>query len=485
MFGTNDVSWSNYRGMEGFGPGSQDDVDTLNKALTVGNAINPPSSAVPGDGFALRVESLESTLKNTQFRVPHVKLWKALPKKAAYNTVEEYNRLLSYGTNPDAGFFAEGALPNSDDATYQREYSIVKFLGTTRSVSHQSTLIKAAHGPVIANEAINGTMHLLRMIERYLFWGDSTLTQSGSNGLQWDGFITMALNQAPASNIIDMRDKPLNEDVLSDGSMTFNDAPNYGTPTHLFSTPKAKSDLCKSFYPKERYDALQRPRNGMVGLDIAGFESPAGDVLFESDIFLNDLGPCNPAILGNPLQVPSVFTVTTAAAAATDAASQFFAADQGTYYYYVVAANQYGKSAPVQVNSSALQVNAGQSVSFAVTPGAIVPDWWEIYRTRVGAAPGTQRLINRFGNTQRTAATTVLDENATIPGTSVAIMFQMDEETVAFKQLAPMVKVPLAIVDTSIRWMQLIYGVPMLYVPGRILIYKNVGRAFGSVGSTP
>lgn len=478
-----EVSWRDYQG-EGFGSGTAGDVDDLNKALTVGASISPPGSAVPGDGFALRVESLESTLKNTTFKMENITLWKALPKKPAYNTVEEYNQVQSYGVNPDAGFFAEGARPNEDDSTYQRKFAIVKFVGTTRSVSHVATLVKAAHGDVIAQQTVEGTMHLLRMIERYSWYGDSTLSRSGlvGSGLQFDGFITQIMQNSPSANIFDMRGKPLSEDALNDSAMTINDAPNYGTPTHLFCTPKAKGDLVKTFFPKERIDMARKTDNGMIGLDIKGWESPAGDVQFMPNVFLNDIGPCNLTALGDATKIPSAPTVSTPAAAATDAASLFGNNDVGLYYYYVVACNQYGKSAPVLINGSALSVAAGQGVSFGVTPGAVIPDYYEVHRTPVGGAQGTQRLIQRAGNVAGAGATTFVDENATLPGCSYAVLFQMDPEAVAFKQLAPLVKVPLAITDTSIRWMMLLYGTPVLYTPGKIALFKNIGRLPGYIG---
>jgi hypothetical protein len=135
------VSWRDYDGIEGFGSTTQQDVDSLNKALEAGQERDPPSVWNPGDGFALRVESLESTLKNVTYRMEHVKFWRNVPKLPAYNTVEEYNRISSYGVNPDAGYIDEGDLPNSDDTTYSRQFSIVKYLGTTRRVTHVMSLV--------------------------------------------------------------------------------------------------------------------------------------------------------------------------------------------------------------------------------------------------------------------------------------------------------------------------------------------------------
>jgi len=82
----NMVSWKDYEGIEGFGAATQADVDSLNKALLAGQAITGPGGTA-GDGFALRVESLERTLKNTTYRMEHIRFWKAIPKLPAYNTV--------------------------------------------------------------------------------------------------------------------------------------------------------------------------------------------------------------------------------------------------------------------------------------------------------------------------------------------------------------------------------------------------------------
>jgi len=229
----NMVSWRDYAGTSGFGQTTQEDVNDLNKALSAGQSINPPGGTpVAGDGFALRVESLERTLRNTTYKMQHIRLWRAIPKLAAYNTVEEYNLIESYGQNPDAGFIDEGDLPESDDSTYERKFSVVKYLGTVRKVTHVMSLVRPAHGNVIAQETVNGTMHLLRTVERALFEGDSSLS-----ALQFDGYKKLITTNSPATNIIDLRGQPLSEDALIDASLTIHDAPNYGTPTHLLSQP--------------------------------------------------------------------------------------------------------------------------------------------------------------------------------------------------------------------------------------------------------
>jgi plastocyanin len=473
------VSWRDYEGVEGFGASNQEDIDNLNKALKAGQEINAPGSVTAGDGFAMRVESLERTMKNLTFRMEHVVLWKNINKLAAYNTIEEHNEISSYGENPDAGWIDEGDLPEEDDSKYARRYAIVKYLGTVRRVTHQMTLIKPAHGNIIAQETINGTMHLLRTMERGLFYGDSTLS-----ALQFDGFEKQLRDRSPAANIIDLRGKPLSEDYLTDGALSIHDAPNYGTPTDLYCNPKVKADLVKTFFPKERYDLFSKQDDGMVGLNIRGFTSPAGDVRFQSDVFITDGGAPNAAAVGDSAKRPDAPTVS-ALSTPGDPLSQFAAEDAGDYFYRIVAVNRYGRSAPVHLvaGPTAVTVAAADKVTWAMTPGGShTVSWYEVFRSKVGGAALSDRLILRVPNAAGAGAQTINDYNTNLPYCTSAFLFQQNMESMSFKQLAPMVKIPLATIDTSIRWAQLIYGVPVLYAPGKNVLYRNVGRAVNFIG---
>ena len=473
------VSWRDYDGIEGFGATTLQDVDDLNKALTAGHEINPPGSVTSGDGFALRVESLERTLKNVTFKMDHIKFWKNVPKIPAYNTVEEFNQIQEYGNNPDAGFIDEGDLPSEDDSKYERKYALVKYIGTTRRVSHVMSLVRPAHGNVLAQEAINGTMHLLRILERGLFYGDSDLSS-----LQFDGFEKLIRSSSPALNIIDLRGKPLSEDSLIDGALTIQDAPNYGTPTDLYGSPKVIADLSKVFFPKARYDLFEKTSDGMVGLQIRGFTSPAGDVKFNPDVFIDDGGPVTPA-RGDPTKRPATPTISTGQTSPADPLSLIDVDDAGDYYYVIQACNRYGRSAgvPLVAGPAAVTVAAGDKVTFGVTPGsAVVVDWYEVFRTKKNGASGTERQIIRAKNAGGAGEQILNDFNNKLPGCSSAFLFQQNLENMSFKQLAPLVKIPLATVDSSIRFMMLLYGVPVLYTPGKNVLYTNIGRATGYVG---
>jgi hypothetical protein len=473
------VSWRDYEGVEGYGTSTADDVNDLNKALRAGQSIDPPGGTpVAGDGFALRVESLERTLKNVTFKMDHIRFWKAIPKLPAYNTVEEFNQIQSYGTNPDAGYIDEGDLPQEDDSTYERKFSVVKYLGTTRRVTHVMSLVKPAHGNVLAQEAVNGTMHLLRILERGLFNGDSNLSS-----LQFDGFEKLLRDSAPAANIIDLRGKPLSEDVLVDAALTIQDAPNYGTPTDLYVNPKVKADLCKAFFPKERYDLFNKTDSGLVGLDIKGFTSPAGDVRFQPDVFIDDGGAPTPA-RGDSTKRPSTPTVSTAPTTPAEATALFETEDVGDYFYTIQAVNRYGRSAgvPLVAGPTAVTLAKGDKTTFGMTPGSIAPDWYDVFRTKVNGATGSERLILRVKNAAGAGEQIINDLNWNLPNTTRGFLFQQNLENMSFKQLAPMVKIPLATVDSSIRFMILLYGVPTLYTPGKNVLFTNIGRSLGFKG---
>lgn len=472
----NMVSWGDYAGgVDGFGVSSPEDVYELNKALTAGNSIAAPGSVTAGDGFALRVESLERTLKNLTYRMEHFKLWKNITKMAAYNTVEEINTLLSYGANQDAGWIDEGDLPTEADSSYQRNYVKIKYLGVVGRVTHVMSLVRPAHQNVIAQETVNKTMLLLKMIERGLFKGDSTL-----DSLQFDGFERLITDNSPTANIIDKRGQPLSQDDLIAAALIIFDAPNYGTPTDLYCNPKVKADLTRTFFPNGRYDVFQKPANGMMGLDMKGCTTPAGDIQFQPDVFIDDGGLASATAVGDSTKRPATPTVG-ASADSGDATALFGADDAGSYYYKVVACNRYGKSAPVSVDSgSAVTVDAGDAVTFTMTPGsAVAVSWYEVFRSKKSGTLATARLILRVTNAGGAGTQLITDKNWSLPYCTNSYMFQQNADCMSVKQLAPMLKIPLATIDSSIRWQQLVYLAPVLYAPGRVVMFKNVGLASG------
>ena len=490
------VSWRDYQGMADFGGlfveddgggdlsqgiTTQGDIDALNKALIAGSAINNPGSA-PGEGFPLRVESLDQTLYNTQYKAKDIKFWKALAKDAAYNTVEEYNRLDEYG-NGESIYIPEGALPVEDDSEYSRQYTRIKFMGTTRRVTHVMSLLRAAHGNAVARETVNGTMFLLRQIERGLFTGDENMIS-----VQFDGIETLMAKSFDISlaedgqylgyeddlNVVDLRGEPLTEDHITDLTEQLVAEPNFGSPSDLWLPTGPMKDLSKILYPKERYD-LPAPTGGKAGIAINTIVTPFGDIALNPDIFIPQSGVPSATGIGKANIRPLAPTITVAPAAAAYAgANQTFwtAQDAGTYIYRVVAGSRFGRSAPA--TSAAVAVVGGDSVTFTVQDNGPDTSFYEISRTEAGGAAATARTIFRVAKAG--ASQVITDLNRFLPGTSKGYMLSQDAEVLKWKQLAPFTKIPLATIDTSIRWMQVLYGALQLMQPRKCGMFINIGR---------
>jgi hypothetical protein len=473
MFGSH-VTFADYEGVEGFGSVSTREIFDLQKALRAGASLTIPGTPVPGDGFTLKPESLEQTLYNVSFRMEHIQFWKGIDKIPAYNTVEEYSRLREYG-NGLAAFIQEGELPPEDDATYSREFDVVKFLGTTRRVTHVMQTVRSHIGDVIAQETINGTMWLLERVERGLFYGDDSLVPEEFNGI-----FTLLQRLLPSENVVDMRGQPLSQDSIEEGAHIVRAAPNYGIPTDLWMSDGAYSDLARSFYPTQR-SALPPSQDGTVGFVVEKMRTQAGLVRFNSDVFIQPGRAPVAAGVGDVSKRPAPPSVGVAAAVALGGGevSFFAAADAGSYRYKVAARNRFGISVPVDVNAgAAIAVAANEKVTIPISNNSPAATAYILYRSdRNGALIDAKEFMQVAATSGTVTAT---DFNAELPGTTKACLLQQNRENLVIKQLAPFTRIPLATVDLSTRWAQVIYLALTLHSPRKNVLFKNIGRIAGT-----
>jgi len=463
----NMVSLADYEGLQGFGGGdlaSASILDDLNKAISTGYDV-----AFQTGGGALRPQSLESTLKVLTFQDQHVKLWKKINKIPAYSTAEEYNRLTDYGADSGA-FFQEGGLPREEDTQYERKVALVKFLGSTRVVTHPATLVRSAHGDILALEARNGTLWIMRAIEKSLFFGSSREVP-----LQFDGYAKML---ADGGNVIDAQGMPISEGILENASQVV--AINYGMVTDCFLSTKAIANIAKTFFPRERVQ-LPAPEKGVVGVPITHFSSQNGVYAFNPDVFIREgSAPITPGQTGAP-------AITGLGIASGAGAGTTYKLKAGAYDWKVSAVNSNGESA--SVGGSIVQTVADTNrVALTITiPTATptqdqpAPTAYKIYRqTASGAFLYLKTVVpaDDSGYTPGDPTFVVYDDGSIIEGTSPAFFFDMNPiQVMAFKQLAPIMKLPLATISAAIRFMILLYGVPILYAPKKGALVINVGSS--------
>lgn len=481
MYGNN-VSLSQYGGqpINGFGADTSGNVQNLEKALEAGYQISNQTG-----GSSLRVESLEGSLKVVTYTAHHIKFWKKIPKSPAYSTVEEYNQLIDYGSDA-FGFVQEGELPPTQDSTYARRTALVKYIGTTREVTHPMTVVHPAHGDVIALENQNGILWMLQKIERALFQGDSSLAFDGE-AEQWDGLDGLI----DPTNFIDLEGAPIQEADIEEGANQLVD--NFAYPTDIFLGNRVASDLVKQFYPRERVQ-LPAPQNGMVGMSINSVQTQAGVMELNPDVFLQRL-PSPPAAATSPSAPasPSVVGVAVDGAATDGDFNKAAPAGTNAYSYVVTAANRFGESAPIAnvTTTDILQAekDLGRALTVTITNAAVIgtfpPEYFRIYRSQPLAAGApvpalsAHSLVLQVPATNQAAAAVgaiVNDVNFLLPFTEIAYMGQLTPDVITFRQLLPMMRLDLAVLAPAYRWMILLYGTPVLFAPLKWLRFINIGR---------
>ena len=503
------VNLADYQHGSGFGDSamnqanlSTEQLSELNKALEAGQLQGGDLTGDQSSGGALKTESLESSLKLITFKESDIRFWKRFPKSAAFNTVEEYNQLTSYGTDR-GGFNNEGELPEEEDSNYIRKAEHVKYLGVTKSVTHQMQLVNTNIGSVIQRETTNGIMWILRKADRALFHGDSEVV-----GQEWNGLYAQHMNNDQYANldeymdsdlVIDLRGKTLKQTDLERGSQTLLN--KFAQADLLVAPPVVLSDFATGFYDKQRVmlGGGANNTNTTSGQHMSNFQSMYGKIEFEYDIFAAKSPAKLPSANATSPKAPSAPTAdgTAPATVITSDGSSKFADGKGDYFYGVAAMNRYGESAIAQIGGTVTVANNDDSVDlkFAATAGPYQPNAYIIFRSKVN--PGTAFantpmspiiVIPATGNDVKRgslangvdggAAGIVRDRNRYLPGTQDSLLLQADTDVIEFKQLAPLMKMQLAKLSPADRFMVLLYGTPIVYAPSKMVRYINIGREF-------
>ena len=463
---------------DGFGITDSQTVADLNKALSAGHADGISNQS---NGGALRVESLDSTLKIVSFMEKNIVFYNDIPKTKAYNTVEEYNMLSKYGGR--GGFFIEeGGLPRTEDSVYQRKAAFVKFMGTTREITHPMLLVRPAHGNVVALETKNGAKWMLQRMEEQLFKGNSAHSAQAFDGLEAQhaaGIIDSStagdgLPDVSVEHVIDLRGKsPMTEAVFEEVARILAD--NYYYPTHCYLPNTAHSDFNKQFFSKGRYQ-IPVGADNQVGFVVDKVRTMGGVVQLRPDVFLR-VNETAPASADNALAPTSPVSATVTVQAISTSRG-FKAEEFGTYRYEVTAVSKSGESAPTAGSADAVVAGSTEEVKIVIVRGAVsgndLTTSYRIYRTRLeDGVDGKRYLVREIASAG--SNTDFLDGNEDIPGLGKAYMGQLDESVITLRELSPMLKFPLATVASSIRWMQLYYNTPILFRPRGWVIIKNIG----------
>jgi hypothetical protein len=466
------------------GEGTGAELAELQKAMEAGDITGMQTlgkTDVPG--ATLKVEDLESTLKVLTFKESDIKLWKKISKLPAYNTVEEYNQQVEYGSDGHS-FVDEGGLPEDDSPIYRRQAELVKFLGTTRSVSHPMQLVSTMVGNLIESEVKNGTLKILRDADRALWNADSDVIPQEFNGYKKQQIKAMGSEAAwiDSDCVIDLHGGELTEAVFENGAL--NILQNNGEGNLFMCPPKVISAFKKNLLDQKRIyvGATDQNVNPTAGLQVQKYLSQFGFVDLDFDKFLAETIQFKTLTsAASSAKAPVKPTAgATPAEAVTDANNTLFGGDQaGAYKYAVSAITRAGESQLTDLSSAAISVATGQSVDLQFTAGDANTVGYKIYRTKKGETTNYY-CIARISAAQLAAgvngaaAGKFRDKNYKIAGTEDAFLIDNSVDVWAFKQLAPLMKMDLAVLSPATRFMILLYGTPVLYAPKKMVTFKNI-----------
>ena len=490
--------------LEGFGTVSREQLDGLLKSLqTGGDAYNAAPNTLT-QGTAMMVENLDSTLHSVTVSMKNLKFWPMIPKQRAYSTVVQYNRQTGYGESSNGAFFNAdaGTAPAEHTASYNRQLQVVKYIGTTRVVAKTLTLVTPAHGPIIAQQIKAGTMYILTNLERKLFEangffqsatgtftgaaGDIPTSSAQFNGLeeqiriggsdstaQYTGFEKYGGVVSPVEDLAGGAPDDESFDNLANRSLE-----NHGSPSHVIIDPKTHRDISKSYLRKERIGAPQMgsPSFGQAGFVLNKFNSVAGELAVVSDVFLRPKdAPLESGETGAP-GVPVIGSTTTAA----DTDAKFSAAvgsdqPEGTYSYRVSAVNNAGESAACA--SSVQAITAGNRVHVVISAGTSGAVYYAAYRAPVGTIVGHKFIGYVKDSSGSGGGATFRDAGNKTPGGATGYLLEMAEDNLAWYQLCPLMKMDLATVGPAYRWMQMLFGTPIVTTPLHNALLDNIGRS--------
>ena len=469
----------------GYGVSTQENVDALNKALQAGQITGRDTAdSFDASGSPLKVESLEKTLKHLTFRESDITFWKDIPKKPAYNTVVEFNQQVSYGQDR-GGFYNEGELPDEEDSVYVRRAQFTKYLGVTKSVTHQMTLVNTMVGNQIQKAIKDGTLWILRKLDQSLFFGNEKLVN-----LEFNGFLAQQEQSDSwqdrnaylnSEHVIDMRGKSLSEDAIESGANSI--VESYGLATQLYTAPSVLSGFVKQFYGnKFIMPNTQALQNGIMGQRVQQFESQFGPIGLNQDIFFKKKPAKTAQSEATSDKAPNVPAITVEAVGAGAANSKWDSDFAGNVTYAVSAFNRYGES-KLAVASAATAVVANGAADIKITDGGGThkASAYRIYRSETGKTgtyyPIFEVSVDDVSRGLDGAATgKVRDLNRFIPNCDQAMVLQFDNEVIEFAQLAPLMKMDLALLSPAYRFMILLYGTPLLYAPKKMVRIINIGN---------
>jgi len=260
---------------------------------------------------------------------------------------------------------------------------------------------------------------------------------------------------------------------------------NFGNVSDLFAPPTVISALAQDYFTDQRIiQNADSGYKGIIGTVPKAISTTMGDVALMSDKFMKKDGSKLLTDNGDP-KAPNAPTAGTNPTLAADTSSRYLAGEIGAVRYAVSAINRFGESAITLLGAGSISITVGDSIdlTFTATASPNATTAYQIYRTKVGV-DSTGAFFPLFkvstadlaAGYDGAAALSVRDRGRHLPDTENAFITEMVDEVLAFKQLAPISKLDLAVISMSRRFITFLFSTPILYAPKKMVKFINCAK---------
>lgn len=431
-----------------------------------------------GDLGPLRLEDLDATMTKVLYNRSHFVFQRWIQRETADQLIYQYNVQHSYGSARGEAGFMEGRGPKGGVSRFSRETTQIRFFGVKGGITHQASLMKRGmvQDPV-AKENEDRVTELLTQVERMIIWGNSALVAPTGDTVAYDGLYLQIRQNAPEENIIDMRGEPFDLSILDDIGLIYHDFryDNDFGPIKMFAPGQVFTDLSKTLQEGDRRmlgGLNSQPQGGYVpGTPIRGYETQFGYIPFQPSVFMQRTAGNKP--MTEPKEAKGTATVVASAVAAADVTSTS-QMESDTHYYFVGVVYPDGESI-VSAGVSA-SPTAGQKVTVTITRTADTSNvrGYRLYRGPSSNAAKAGWIADVPDNA---SSITFVDYNDVLPNTNIALVLHNGTDNLMLAQLAPLMRYPLPVEETTQPFFYLLYHTLLVKAPSRMFLIRNIGKA--------
>jgi hypothetical protein len=457
-------------------------IRTLVKSLTSTQAgVN--LSALTGGG-AMRVEALEPELATATISNPHFVLFNLLfpNRHTSWSLIDQQVVQDGIGGYPGSAISNEtGSNLNQRNGAYHRVITELKVLAEFGGVSVPTAMqgaLQQAAGAADFNSAeqeiFSALSRVLQTAEWELLFGDPTMSP-----LEFQGLIPGITANAP-NNVLNLNGIALNTgSQVAPLAARISGFGNWGSPDALICSPAVKADFdghLESGYRVNLDSAIPNTTLGALVKSIKynGLGIGNGVLDLYPHVFLDEN-------MRQPVENYAATEVSGNAPASMAAVASGTSATipAGTYSYRVEAAGPGFVSPTTLLTGSTVAVTLGQQVALTITQSSgAAESYYNVYRSSKSSSGSTVSSQMRFiGRIAKAGTTTVFtDTNASIPGTSQALMLTSAPQFDALRlvQMAPPSKIPLAMTSLQYQFAVMYLACLRLSLPKKHALITNI-----------